>query len=112
MAVKKETIHSSKETVNSKQLATLKKNFPQCFDKKGHFIQEKILEMIDASEIELSKESYSLNWLGKSYARLLANLPPKTLINEDAEHNKQEQNKNSNHLLIKGDNLEVLKTHG
>mgnify|MGYP000265339400 CR=1 FL=1 len=109
MTIQEETLHSNIETVNSKQIATLKKHFPQCFDKNGNFIQEKMLEVIAGNEVELSKESYSLDWLGKSYARLLTNLPPKTLINEDVEHNKLEQNQNSNNLLIKGDNLEVLK---
>ncbi|MCG3471348.1 site-specific DNA-methyltransferase [Xenorhabdus bovienii] len=109
MDIQKETLFSEIETANSKQLAVLKANFPQCFDKKGAFIQEKLLEIVKSADIELSKESYSLNWLGKSYARLLANLPPKTLLTEDKEHNHIEQNKNSQNLLIKGDNLEVLK---
>lgn len=109
MTIKEETLHSNIETVNSKQLAVLKKNFPQCFDKSGNFIQDKMLEVVIANEVELSKESYTLNWLGKSYARLLTNIPPKTLINEDLPHNQLEQNKNSKNLLIKGDNLEVLK---
>jgi adenine-specific DNA-methyltransferase len=109
MTIKEETLHSNIETVNSKQVAVLKKHFPQCFDKNGHFLQEKMVELVSANEVELSKESYSLNWLGKSYARLLTNLPPKTLISEDKEHNKLDQNKDSQNLLIKGDNLEVLK---
>ncbi|MBG5932839.1 site-specific DNA-methyltransferase [Providencia rettgeri] len=109
MDMQKETIFSEVETTNSKQLAVLKANFPQCFDKNGAFIQEKLLEIVKSSDIELSKESYSLNWLGKSYARLLANLPPKTLLTEDKDHNQSEENKNSQNLLIKGDNLEVLK---
>lgn len=109
MTIKEETLHSNIETVNSKQLAVLKKHFPQCFDNSGNFIQEKMLEVVNANEVELSKESYTLNWLGKSYARLLTNLPPKTLINEDVAHNKLEHNKDSKNLLIKGDNLEVLK---
>lgn len=109
MTIKEETLHSNIETVNSKQLALLKKHFPQCFDRSGNFIQEKMLEVVNANEVELSKESYTFNWLGKSYARLLTNLPPKTLINEDIAHNQLEQNKNSKNLLIKGDNLEVLK---
>lgn len=109
MTIKEETLHSNIETVNSKQLAILKKHFPQCFDKSGKFIQEKMLEVVNVNEVELSKESYTLNWLGKSYARLLTNLPPKTLINEDVAHNQLEQNKDSKNLLIKGDNLEVLK---
>lgn len=109
MDMQKETIFSEVETTNSKQLAVLKANFPQCFDKNGAFIQERLLEIVKSSDIELSKESYSLNWLGKSYARLLANLPPKTLLTEDKDHNQREENKNSQNLLIKGDNLEVLK---
>lgn len=109
MNMQKETIFSEVETTNSKQLAVLKANFPQCFDKNGAFIEEKLLEIVKSSDVELSKESYSLNWLGKSYARLLANLPPKTLFTEDKDHNQHEENKNSQNLLIKGDNLEVLK---
>ncbi|EOI7480549.1 site-specific DNA-methyltransferase [Yersinia enterocolitica] len=109
MDMQKETIFSEVETANSKQIAVLKANFPQCFDKNGAFIQEKLLEIVKSSDVELSKESYSLNWLGKSYARLLANLPPKTLLTEDKDHNQRAENKNSQNLLIKGDNLEVLK---
>ncbi|MGL4814112.1 MAG: site-specific DNA-methyltransferase [Enterobacter asburiae] len=109
MDMQKETIFSEVETANSKQIAVLKANFPQCFDKNGAFIQEKLLEIVKSSDVELSKESYSLNWLGKSYARLLANLPPKTLLTEDKDHNQRDENKNSQNLLIKGDNLEVLK---
>lgn len=109
MNITEETVFANVETTNSKQIAVLKKYFPNCFDRDGNFIQERMLEVINESEVELSKESYSLNWLGKSYSRLLANLPPKTLIHEDTEHNSQEQHKDSKNLLIKGDNLEVLK---
>lgn len=109
MNIKEETVYSNVETANSKQLAVLKKHFPNCFDRDGNFIQERLLEVVNDNEIELSKESYALNWLGKSYSRLLGNLPPKTLIHADVEHNAQEQHKDSKNLLIKGDNLEVLK---
>lgn len=109
MTIKKEKLYSDVETVNSKQLAVLKKNFPQCFDSKGKFIQERILEVVNESGVELSKESYSLNWLGKSYARLLANENPRTWLTEDREHNQKPVNQNSENLLINGDNLEVLK---
>lgn len=109
MKYEQETLFAQKETVSSKQVAILKKHFPQCFDKKGNFISEKLMEIVSSSETEISKESYSLNWLGKSYARLLTNLPPKTLIVGDIKHNSSDLSKNSEHLLIKGDNLEVLK---
>lgn len=110
MSFNEETLYSNNnETVNSKQIALLKKHFPQCFDKTGNFIQEKMLDIVNTNDIDLSKESYSLNWLGKSYARLLTNLPPETLLTEDKVHNQLEENKESKNLLIKGDNLEVLK---
>ena len=104
-----ETLFDETETVNSKQIAVLKKHFPQCFDKHGHFQPEKMMEVVKANEVEIVKESYSLNWLGKSYARLLTNLPPQGLLKPDTEHNSASQNSESENLLIKGDNLEVLK---
>ena len=61
------------------------------------------------SGVALSKEGYSLNWLGKSYARLLANENIRTRLVADTAHNTQPINANSQNLLIKGDNLEVLK---
>jgi len=92
--------------VNPNQIEILKKFFPQCFDKRGNFLIEKFKDIIE-NKTNISKETYSLEWLGKSYARVLANEPVKTLIKEDKEWNKE--NKNSENLLIKGDNLEVLK---
>lgn len=100
---------NSDVTANSKQLEVLKKYFPQCFDKHGAFIPEKLQDIVTEGGSELSKESYALNWLGKSYARLLANENPRTLLSEDKEHNAKPENIASENLLIKGDNLEVLK---
>lgn len=96
-------------TGNSKQLAILKSNFPECFDKNGIFIASKLQEIVQASGVEVSKESYGINWLGKSYARLLANQNPQTLLKANTAHNQLPDNANSQNMLIKGDNLEVLK---
>lgn len=104
-----ETLFDETETMNSKQISVLKRHFPQCFDKHGHFQPEKMMEVVRANEVEIVKESYSLNWLGKSYARLLTNRPPEGLLKPDTEHNSAPQNSGSKNLLIKGDNLEVLK---
>lgn len=110
MDIIEENLNDNSEiTANSKQLEILKKNFPNCFDKNGNFIAAKMEEIVTGNGLELSKESYSLNWLGKSYARLLANENPLTMLKEDKEHNNQEENKYSQNILIKGDNLEVLK---
>ena len=96
-------------TNNSKQLEILKTHFPQCFDKTGAFIPAKLQEIVEASGVALSKEGYSLNWLGKSYARLLANENVRTLLKANTWHNNLPENLNSQNMLIKGDNLEVLK---
>ncbi|MGP4120844.1 site-specific DNA-methyltransferase [Psychrobacter aquimaris] len=104
-----ETLFDETETANSKQIAILKKHFPQCFDKDGHFQPEKMMEVVKANEVDMVKESYSLNWLGKAYARLLTNLPPQKLLKPDTTHNESAENSDSGNILIKGDNLEVLK---
>ncbi|MDK2791621.1 MAG: adenine-specific DNA-methyltransferase [Deferribacteres bacterium] len=87
----------------------LKKHFPSCFDRDGRFNYEKFKEEIKVDEINLSKESYGLDWLGKSYARVLTFETTRTLLKEDEDWNGKEENINSGNLLIKGDNLEVLK---
>jgi adenine-specific DNA-methyltransferase len=97
----------NKSTINSQQIALLKKHFANCFDKNGNFIPAKLQEIVQDSGVALSKEGYSLNWLGKSYARLLANENVRTLLKADTAHN--DRNAKSQNLLIKGDNLEVLK---
>lgn len=104
-----QTLSTEVVTANSEQLAVLKSNFPQCFDRQGKFILSKLQDILQANAVDVSRESYSLNWLGKSYARVLANEPIRTMLSEDHEHNQLEQNKNSHNLLIQGDNLEVLK---
>jgi adenine-specific DNA-methyltransferase len=94
---------------NSPQIALLKNHFPSCFDKHGAFMPHKLQEMVEASGVALSREGYSLNWLGKSYARLLANENVRTLLKANLAHNHLPENVGSNNMLIKGDNLEVLK---
>lgn len=97
--------------VQNNDMEVLRKNFPQCFDKDGNFDIEKFTNQLKTqnSALKTDIESYSLEWLGKSYARLLANEPTTTLLKEDKAHNQKEENRNAENLLIKGDNLEVLK---
>jgi len=95
--------------VPNKNMEVLKKHFGQCFDKGGNFDIEKFKQELSENEIDFYKESYGLDWLGKSYARILASDEATTLLKEDEEHNQKDENKDSQNLLIKGDNLEVLK---
>jgi len=95
--------------VPNKDMEVLKKHFSHCFTKNGNFDFDKFKQELSENEIDFYKESYSMDWLGKSYARLLASDSATTLLKEDEDFNQKEKNKNSGNLLIKGDNLEVLK---
>lgn len=94
---------------DNERLALLKEHFPDCFDKDGKFLPQKMAEVLQSDGIQTQKEGYSLNWLGKSYAKVLKDTPPTTLLAEDTAHNEQADNQHSENVLIKGDNLEVLK---
>lgn len=113
--IKKEEIMKTEQKVTNyikvpnKDLEALKLNFPHCFDKDGNFQLEKFKNNLSEKEINFSTESYGLDWLGKSYARLLASDPATTLLKSDETHNAKPENANSENLLLKGDNLEVLK---
>lgn len=104
-----ETLFSIETQPENERLALLKQHFPNCFDKNGSFLSEKMAEELHTKGVAMQKEGYSLNWLGKSYAKVLRDTPPETLLAEDVAHNQQPENQNSENLLIKGDNLEVLK---
>lgn len=95
--------------VENKDLEILKTHFSHYFDQNGNFDFEKFKNYLTEKEISFSTESYGLEWLGKSYARLLASDPATTLLKADETHNAKPENTNSENLLIKGDNLEVLK---
>ncbi|MDD4180616.1 MAG: site-specific DNA-methyltransferase [Victivallaceae bacterium] len=95
--------------VPNNDLETLRIHFSHCFDKNGNFDFEKFRQNLGGNEISFSNESYGLDWLGKSYARLLASDPATTLLKADETHNAKSENAHSENLLIKGDNLEVLK---
>ena len=89
--------------------AVLHTHFAHCFSKEGAFDFEKFKVILQQKEVDFFTESYSLQWLGKQYARLLATDPTTTLLRADEAHNTLPENTYSQNLLLKGDNLEVLK---
>ena len=107
MDIEQKTTNNIK--VPNKDMEVLKKHFSHCFDKNGKFDFKKFKQELSENEIDFYKESYGMDWLGKSYARLLASDSATTLLKEDEEFNRKDENKNSQNILIKGDNLEVLK---
>ena len=102
-------------TPNSREIEILKKYFPQCFSKpetdengaviKEHFDTEKLAELLNKDEVDIKKEGFTLNFLGKSYARYQANLDSETVIVPD-EKNAHIQSEN---VYIVGDNLDALQ---
>ena len=102
----KETIEKNAEVkVNSKEMEVLQKHFPCCFDKDGKFDIKVFEELIKTEDVDIKKEGYSLDFLGKSYARYLASLDSETVIVPD-EGNKDIKSEN---IYIVGDNLDALQ---
>lgn len=102
----KDTLNNNENvTPNSKEMEILKANFPQCFDSAGVFDIKLFEEFVKAKDINIKKEGYSLNFLGKSYARYLSNLDSETVIVPD-ESNKDNPSEN---IYIVGDNLDALQ---
>lgn len=94
---------------NSRELEKLKENFPQFFSKKGEFKSDLFNKFLRQEEVEITKEGYELNFLGKSFARYLSGLETETYLAPDNSHNQEKVNKNSENLYIVGDNIDALR---
>lgn len=88
-------------------LLILKRYFPQCFSKDGEFLIEKLKE--ELQDTDISHESFSMNWLGKTYAKIITDLETETILVPDTEHNQNEENYHSENVYLTGDNLDILK---
>jgi len=113
----KTDIQKSNEAItpNSRELNILKKYFPQCFSKpdtdengniiKEHFDVKKLTELLNKDEVDIKKEGFTLNFLGKSYAHYQSNLDSETVIVPDEKNAET----NSENVYIVGDNLDALQ---
>lgn len=96
---------NSQKKANSRITELLKKDFPQCFGGDGAFDWVLFESLLKTAEVDIKKEGYSLDFLGKSYARYLSSLDSETVIVPD-EKNKDI---NSQNVYIVGDNLDALQ---
>lgn len=94
--------------LNDNILQVLQQHFPSCFTKEGKFDLVKFQELLK-DEVDFSQEGYSLNFLGKNYAKYLTSLDADTVLVPDIEHNALEENKNSKNVYITGDNFDSMK---
>ncbi len=92
---------------NDRVLEKLRTDFPGCFS-KGKFDMERFQQMIQ-DEVDVTREGYDLNFLGKNYANLIASTETETVIQPDIAHNALPENRNSQNIYISGDNLDALK---
>lgn len=100
--------NNENKSINQDRINQLKQIIPNCFDKNGN-IDIELLKKEFNSELNFTKESFELNFLGKSYAKMITGLDTETVIEPDIEHNCKEENKNSENIYISGDNIDALK---
>ena len=100
--------NNEKLNASDKDIAILRQYFPGCFNEDGSFDVVKLQNQIN-DKVDVTKEGFELNFLGKSYAKLLSAIDTTTVIKPDLEHNSLPENKNSENIYISGDNLDALK---
>lgn len=89
-------------------VAKLRVVFPDCFTKNGAIDFEKLQAKFDG-KVKIENEGYRLDFLGKSYARLLTALETTTVVKPDLEHNQKPENAKSRNVYLTADNLDALK---
>ena len=90
------------------RLSKLKNIYPECFDINGQLKKDMLDDLLNNC-VKTTKESFEINFLGKSYAKMIAGIETETVIRPDLEHNSLEENINSSNIMISGDNLDALK---
>ncbi len=108
MMIKDIIENNENKNINQDKINQLKQIIPNCFDRNGNLDIELFKKEFD-SELTFTKESFELNFLGKSYAKMIAGLDTETVIEPDLKHNSLEENKNSENIYISGDNIDALK---
>ena len=93
---------------NDTELAALREHFAGCFTKEGAFDLKAFSARI-RDQVAVTEEGYQLDFLGRNYARLLANEETETVIVPDEAHNAKPENAKSENVYISGDNLDALK---
>jgi len=100
--------HNQEVKGNERVMDILHRDFPQCFTHDGKFDLDAFKELVGES-VPMAHEGYSLQFLGKSYASLVAATDTTTVVVPDEEHNSKPENVNSQNIYISGDNLDALK---
>lgn len=100
--------HNESVQPTDRTLAKLHADFPQCFDKEGKFNIETFRRLVSV-HADITRESYGLDFLGRSYASLISNTDTDTVIVPDEDNNAKPENAHSQNVYITSDNLDGLK---
>nr|WP_176704948.1 hypothetical protein [Arthrobacter sp.] len=84
--------HNEAVKPNSHEIHLLRSTFPHYFDKEDNFLLQRLLSVLAADEVDLSKESFGLNFLGRSYANYVDGLATETVVIPDLGHNSDAAN--------------------
>ena len=106
--IKDITEHHATVKGNERTLELLHRDFPQCFTNEGKFDLD-VFQRLIGEALPTVNEGYSIQFLGKNYASLVASTDTSTVICPDEEHNSKPENRDSKNIYISGDNLDALK---
>ena len=92
----------------NEKIEAIKKILPDCFDKDGNLIAERLTEVLSQNFVTPDTERFTFNWAGKQKAREIAY---KTYIEGTLAFDKTKSKnfETTKNLIIEGDNLQVLK---
>lgn len=105
----KKSIEEIQEEVRNIRLEELKGYYPQFFNKEGEFDFSEFKDYLLNNDINVTTDGFSLNFVGKEYAKLLVDTPTDTLISPNEKDNSQDINVDSENIYIIGDNIDALK---
>lgn len=112
--------YNEKVKSNTAFLNELKQSLPEFFTaskydedgnlvEEGKFDNEKFQQALKEQNINEMTSGYTLEFIGKNYARKQAGERSTTVVVPDNEHNEKVENEKSKNLFFTGDNLEVLR---
>lgn len=101
--------HNETVKPNDYEIERIRSLLPEYFDGDGNFKIDRLQQAFQDGDVDLTREGYELNFLGKSYAKYLTSTKTETVVVPDLGHNSKPINADSENLYIVGDNLDALK---
>lgn len=82
---------------------------PGFIDKDGRFLSSKLESALSDVDVDMSRETYGLSFVGKSYGDYQYGIDTETVLTPHVVHNSKEENSTSENVYLIGDNIDALK---